>query len=55
MAGRRRKRSGLEQLRRAMYFGQRGIGDYEAAERGRLGRRLVRRAATRTLFRMFRG
>lgn len=49
----KRKRSELEQLRRDMYFAQRGIGDYEAARRGPavLGKRLVRRSIVRALFR----
>lgn len=41
----------LEEIRRAMYLGQRSIGDYQAARRGTLGRRLARRTITRTLMR----
>lgn len=41
----------LESVRRGLYLGQRAIGDYEAARRGRLGRRLVRRKVTRRLMR----
>ncbi len=41
----------LEQIRRAMYIGQRSIGDYQAARRGTLGKRLARRYVTRTLMR----
>lgn len=50
-----RRRSGLEQVRRDMYFGQRTIGDYQTARRGTLGRRVVRRDLTRTLFALLRG
>ena len=51
-----RSRSELEQVRRAAYKLQRGIGDYQAAQRGPavLGKRLVRRDLTRTLFRILR-
>lgn len=42
------------QLQRWLYFGQRTIGDWNAAKQGRLGKRLVRRAATRTVFRVLR-
>ena len=51
-----RSRSELEQVRRAAYKLQRGIGDYQAAQRGPavLGRRLARRDLTRTLFRILR-
>jgi hypothetical protein len=44
---------GLEEIRRAMYLGQRSIGDYQAARRGPgvLGRRLLRRSVTRRLMR----
>jgi hypothetical protein len=41
----------LEQIRRGMYVGQRTIGDYQAARRGALGKRLARRYVTRTLMR----
>jgi hypothetical protein len=41
----------VEQVRRALYLGQRSLGDIEAAARGRLGRRLVRRAVTKRLLR----
>lgn len=44
-------RSELEEIRHAMYLGQRAAGDYQAARRGRLGRRLARRAVTRRLMR----
>jgi len=49
-------RSDLEQIRRAMYKGQRAIGDFQAARRGPdvLARRLVRRDLTRALFRVLR-
>jgi hypothetical protein len=49
-----RKRSGLEEVRRDMYLGQRTIGDYQALRKGRLGKRLVRRTVTRELFRALR-
>ena len=51
-----RRRSTLSQIRRAMYFGQRDIGDFQAAERGPvpLAKRLVRRRVTRSIFRLFR-
>ena len=51
-----RKRSDLERIRRGLYYAQRDIGDYQAAERGPvpLGRRLARRSLTRTLFRVLR-
>ena len=51
-----RRTSDLEQIRRAAYRLQRGIGDYQAAERGPavLGRRLLRRDLTRTFFRILR-
>jgi hypothetical protein len=51
-----RKRSGLEQVRRDMYLGQRTIGDFQAAQRGpaTLGKRLVRRDLTRAFFRALR-
>lgn len=51
----RRKRTGLEQTRRGLYFTQRTIGDYQALRRGRLPARLVRRAAARRLFRILSG
>ena len=41
----------LEQIRRSLYLGQRTIGDYQAARRGTLGKRLARRTITRTLMR----
>jgi hypothetical protein len=41
----------LEEIRRAMYVGQRTIGDYQAARRGTIGRRLARRYVTRSLMR----
>lgn len=52
-----RRTSDLEQVRRAAYRLQRGIGDVQAARRGPavLGRRLARRRLTRTLFRIVRG
>lgn len=41
-------------LQRELYLTQRAIGDYEAAKRGRLGKRLARRYVTRSIFRWFR-
>jgi hypothetical protein len=43
----------LEEIRRAMYLGQRSLGDYQAARRGPgvLGRRLARRYVTRAIMR----
>jgi hypothetical protein len=41
----------LEQIRRSLYVSQRTIGDYQAARRGTLGKRLARRTITRTLMR----
>lgn len=51
MTTKRRKRDPIEQVRRDSYFLSRTLGDYEAAKRGRLAKRLVRRSLTRTLFR----
>jgi hypothetical protein len=48
------KRSTLSQLRRTLYLSQRAMGDYQAAQRGRLAKRLVRRSVTRSVFRLFR-
>ena len=41
----------IEEVRRNLYLGQRTIGDYQAARRGVLGKRLARRYVTRTLMR----
>jgi hypothetical protein len=41
----------LEEIRRSLYLSQRTIGDYQAARRGTLSRRLARRYVTRTLMR----
>ncbi len=50
-----RKRSTLSQLRRALYFGQRGIGDAQAVVRGpgAYGRPRARRSIARSVFRLF--
>jgi hypothetical protein len=48
------KRSTLSQVRRSSYLLSRTIGDYQAAQRGGLGKRLVRRSLMRTLFRSLR-
>jgi hypothetical protein len=45
----KRKRSSLEQLRRDLYLAQRTIGDYQAAQRGTLTKRVVRRSLTRAI------
>jgi len=49
------RQSDLEQIRRAMYKGQRAIGDFQAAQRGPavLGKRLIR-TLTREFFRILR-
>jgi hypothetical protein len=49
-----RRRSGLEQVRRGLYFAQRDIGDYQALQRGRLPQRLLRRRLTRSIARSLR-
>lgn len=49
-----RGRSAVTQVRRALYKTQRAVGDVQAAQRGTLVKRVVRRQATRTLFRLFR-
>lgn len=46
--------SGMRDLQRTLYLMQRTIGDVDAAQRGRLGKRLSRRYLTRWLFRAFR-
>ena len=48
------RRSALSELRRSLYLSQRAIGDVQAAQRGTLAKRLVRRQVTRSLFRLFR-
>lgn len=52
----RRQQSGLEQFRRTLYRTQRGIGDFEAAQRGPgvLAKRIIRRKATGGFFRLLR-
>lgn len=45
-----RSRDPLRQLQRTLYLASRLTGDISAARRGRLGRRLVRRAVTRRGF-----
>jgi len=42
------------QTRRTLYKTQRAMGDGQAAKRGTLPKRLVRRSVTRSLFRLFR-
>lgn len=39
------------QVRRYLYLSQRTIGDYQAARRGTLPRRLARRSLTRVIMR----
>jgi len=43
------RRSGLESFRRNLYLAQRSIGDYQAARRGTLLPRLLRRSFRRAL------
>lgn len=50
----RRKRDPIEQIRRDSYLLSRGLGDVQAARRGRLAKRLARRSLTRALFRGWR-
>jgi hypothetical protein len=50
----RRKRSAFRQVQRDLYLTQRTMGDLSALASGRLPRRLARRSATRTIFRLFR-
>ena len=52
-----RRRSDIERIRRGLYFAQRDLGDFQAAQRGPavLGTRLARRSLTRTLFSLLRG
>jgi len=49
-----KRRSILSQTRRDLYLSQRAIGDVQAAQRGTLAKRLIRRQVTRSLFRLFR-
>ena len=46
-------RSVWSQTRRNLYLAQRLMGDVSAAQRGTLGKRLIRRSLTRSLFRLF--
>lgn len=48
---RNRRTDPIEQVRRDSYFLSRTLGDYQAAKRGRLAKRLARRSLTRALFR----
>ena len=41
----------LAEIQRSLYLGSRSVGDLRALQRGRLGRRLVRRRVTRTIMR----
>jgi hypothetical protein len=41
-------------LQRTLYLTQRAMGDYQAAQRGKLAKRLVRRSVVRSLFRLLR-
>ena len=45
------RRSGTEEVRRDLYFGQRTLGDLQALQKGRLGKRLVRRVVVRRIMR----
>jgi hypothetical protein len=51
-----RKPSAWNQIRRDLYLTQRAMGDVSAASRGPLvlGKRLARRKATRSAYRLFR-
>jgi hypothetical protein len=42
----------LSSIRRALYFTQRTIGDYQAAQRGTLAQRLLRRQERRLIGRL---
>lgn len=42
-----RRRSPIDQYRRDLYLAQRAMGDAQAASRGRLGQRLIKRAIHR--------
>jgi hypothetical protein len=44
----------LRDVQRASYLLSRTAGDTRAAQRGTLGKRLVRRTVTRNVFRLFR-
>ena len=55
MTARKRRRAGLENTRRGLYKTQRAIGDYQALRRGRLPRRLGRRAVMRRVMRAISG
>lgn len=46
-----RHRDPVEELRRDSYLLSRTLGDVQAAKRGTLAKRLVRRSLTRALFR----
>ncbi len=50
----RRRRDPLRQVQRASYLTSRGLGDFRAAKRGTLPKRVARRSLTRALFRAFR-
>ena len=52
---RRARRSGLASTRRGLYLAQRTLGDLDAARRGRLPVRLVRRGLTRAIMRALTG
>jgi hypothetical protein len=51
-----RRRSGLERLRRGLYFAQRDIGDFQALQRGPgvYAKRRIRRRLTRSFFQSLR-
>lgn len=48
------KRSTLSEIRRSSYLLSRTIGDVQAAQRGTIAKRLVRRSLMRAIFRMLR-
>ena len=47
----RKNASILTMMRRYLYFSQRTMGDVQAAQRGTLAKRVVRRSITRRLLR----
>ena len=50
----RKPASMLTMMRRYLYLTQRTMGDAQAAQRGTLGKRIVRRRVTRGIFRYLR-
>lgn len=50
----RKNASIVTMMRRYLYFTQRTLGDAQAAQRGTLAKRVVRRKITRSVFRYLR-